>query len=1173
MELVLKKTFSTKLRSATRQTVSKSLRPIRSIVTTLLIASLVVLAACTQRSGLPANDSNQYRDLCAAFYLGLAALQSGEDVHAKEGLEKSTQIAPGEPSAWADLGILQMRQQEFDAAFASVDTAHSLAPENSDIESLLGVIESHRGKVPEALAHFEKAVSLDGKNIKALYSLAAEKERQSEAGSERQATDALNQILKVQPANIAVLLDVARLAAKRNDVATLRQVVERLRPFSAGWPDRAKTQFAALQQQAEGSNGEGAAVQIQFLRNVLLRTPNYRQSLDQVKVSTTVVAEPFVKFLRLPSPSSLPAPADTKMSFEQQALPNIPAAGVTWTGAIVLDAQSDPSIIWTDANTLHIGSTATVALPKGNPALLARNAIVGADLDYDFKTDLVVATPDGLKIYQQLDPQHFKDITQDSKIPRAIAEGDYTGAWAFDIDLDGDLDIVLGVPQGEPIVLRNNGDRTFSVIHPFKGVDGLIQFASADIDADGVPDAAIIDRNGKLQVFSNKRLGQYSQREIPTSVSEHNIDLAAADINGDGLPDLVLLKSDFNIVRLSDSQNGGQWKSETLGRAIPAPNSAGQAHLILADLDNNGALDLIAGDQIFIGDGKQFAALPAKLTANAQFVVDSDKDGRLDIVGLVGAQNGGVQPVELTNHGSKTYYWQNVRTRAAKVSGDQRINSFGIGGEIEMRAELLTQKQIIDSPLLHFGLGDHPVAAFARIVWPNGLIQTEFDLKVNQTLVADQRLKGSCPMLFAWNGRDMQFVKDVAPMAGALGAHDISGEFAAISQSNEWFKLGPDQLKARAGFYDLRLTDEYWETYYMDHYALSAIDHPAGTEVFIDERVAEPPVARKVYVTNTPREFLSAKDERGGDVSSMVRNLDEAYLNTFELGEYQGLARDHWVELELPPDAPNSGPLYLLGSGWLHPWDDGILVAVNQGVHEKPKDLSIEVLDARGNWKTVRKNLGIPAGRLKTVVLDLTGIFQNGAPRKLRLRTNLEIYWDKLSWAAGLSENLAVAIPLPLASAELRYRGFSEMRPVTGLAPEIPLYDRLASTGGKWWSVEGYYTRYGDVLPLLNSTDDRIVICSSGDELRLKFHAAPPLKAGWSRDFVFAGDGWMKEGDYSFKHSATLLPLPSRAMKIYPSQLRPLEDDPVFRLHASDWQIYHTRYLTAKYFLSRFWEQ
>ena len=49
----------------------------------------------------------------------------------------------------------------------------------------------------------------------------------------------------------------------------------------------------------------------------------------------------------------------------------------------------------------------------------------------------------------------------------------YTGAWAVDIEADGDLDIVLGAKDGIPTVLRNNGDGTFLPIHPFAGISGV----------------------------------------------------------------------------------------------------------------------------------------------------------------------------------------------------------------------------------------------------------------------------------------------------------------------------------------------------------------------------------------------------------------------------------------------------------------------------------------------------------------------------------------------------------------------------------------------------------------------------------------------------------------------------------------------------------------------------
>src|ERR1700761_7680561 len=126
----------------------------RSVAVVLLAA---LLCAACRKSGLPEPKSQEYADMCSAFFLGLAGLQAGEDVRAKEYLTKSTQIAPGEPAGWADLGILQVRQQQFDAAFTTVMQAKTLARENSRLEALLGLIESRRGHPAQAREHFASA--------------------------------------------------------------------------------------------------------------------------------------------------------------------------------------------------------------------------------------------------------------------------------------------------------------------------------------------------------------------------------------------------------------------------------------------------------------------------------------------------------------------------------------------------------------------------------------------------------------------------------------------------------------------------------------------------------------------------------------------------------------------------------------------------------------------------------------------------------------------------------------------------------------------------------------------------------------------------------------------------------------------------------------------------------
>ncbi len=1127
----------------------------------ILLAASTFWTACTRTNGLPAVGSEQYRNLCSAFYLGLTGLQSGEDVNARQGLTRATEIAPGEPASWADLGLLQFRQQDYEGAFQSVGKAQALASDNSRLEALLGVIESRRGKTAETLSHLKKAVALDGGNLKALYALAQETERQSSEQTDAEAEKLLQQILRTHPNNIAVLIDLVRLSAKRNDAETLRSAAASLKKSASLWPEAAQQQLTALEQQTAGPNVRPAAIQAQFLRNVLVRVPAYRQSLDEVRTPVTSAGEPFLKFLKLPAPTSQPSAFDSSVHFDSQPFANASGGPVAWVGTFVPDDQHDTQVIWADSSNLHVGSGTALALPKISKAsaFLPEHAIIGADLNYDFKTDFVMATSGGLRVYQQDSAAHFTDVTAKTKLPASVTNGSYTGAWPFDIDLDGDLDIVLGVPEGEPIVLRNNGDGTYTTIKPFKEVDGLIDFTSADVDGDGDPDVAFLDKAGHLKLFANERLGDYKERSVPAELNGQHLKLAAADMNGDGLPDFVILRSDFHVLRLSDRSAGQGWECAGLFTAQAPSMATAPSHLTLADLDNNGSVDLIVNDQVYLSNDKSFTPLSPRLPVMHGGVLDLNGDGRLDVVGLA-SENRVLQSV---NRGTKSYSWQTIRPRAATTNGDQRINSFGIGGEMEIRAELLTQKQIIASPVLHFGLGEHRAADFARIVWPNGIIQTEFNPKPDQTLLAEQRLKGSCPLLFTWNGRDMRFIKDVAPMSAALGAHDGAGRFADVEQTEEWFKISGDQLAARDGFYDLRVTDEYWETYYIDHYSLLAVDHPAGTQIFADERVAFPPAPLKIYVTGASRPFASAHDDNGQDVSEAVRAVDGHYLQTFERGAYQGIARDHWVELTLPNNAPAHGPLYLIGQGWLHPWDDGILVAVNQGSRPKPEDLSIEVPDRNGRWIKARKDLGVPAGREKTVVLDLTNVFQPGAPRKLRLRTNLEIYWDQLQWAAGLPDNQTKTEKLSLASADLRHRGFSQVLQASSLAPEIPQYDHVTETGGKWRSLEGYYTRYGDVRPLLNQIDDRFVIVNGGDELRMKFRAATsPASAHWSRDFIFIGDGWMKEGDYSFKYSTTVLPLPYHGMKQYTGPRTTLENEKVYRLHPSDWKDFHTRYVT-----------
>ena len=177
----------------------------------------------------------------------------------------------------------------------------------------------------------------------------------------------------------------------------------------------------------------------------------------------------------------------------------------------------------------------------------------------------------------------------------------------------------------------------------------------------------------------------------------------------------------------------------------------------------------------------------------------------------------------------------------------------------------------------------------------------------------------------------------------------------------------------------------------------------------------------------------------------------------------------------------------------------------------------------------VAPDLGFPAGKNKTILIDLSTRSGDRAARarRLRLRTNLEVYWDWLAVADAVESPALVTTRLQPARAELRYRGFSQTTHERRDLPETPLYDAIANVGQRWRDLIGYYTRFGDVVELLDRVDDRYVIMNAGDELQLSFAVPPPPAAGWRRDFVLIGDGWEKDGDYNTSFSQTVQPLPS----------------------------------------------
>jgi len=183
---------------------------------------------------------------------------------------------------------------------------------------------------------------------------------------------------------------------------------------------------------------------------------------------------------------------------------------------------------------------------------------------------------------------------------------------------------------------------------------------------------------------------------------------------------------------------------------------------------------------------------------------------------------------------------------------------------------------------------------------------------------------------------------------------------------------------------------------------------------------------------------------------------------------------------------------------------------------------------------TVIEDLGLPSGINRTLVADLTDKFPTD-DYSVRIVTNLDVHWDEAFFSTGGEEESVVVQRLAPADADLHYRGFSEVvRERGGSTPDFFDYSRLMETA-PWNAAGGLYSNYGDVLGLIETTDNRQALMAPGDEMTVSFdgRSLSDLSPGWQRDFVLRIAGWAKDNEPTTLFFDTVEPLPFRGMSQY----------------------------------------
>ena len=1108
-------------------------------------------------------ETEQYTRAVSDFYISLGASQTDETRFAFNKMNDVVQAFPQEAAAWANLGVLAMRQGNYDLAEDRFNRSLEIEPNHPDLLFLSSIMESMRGNTERSVNYLKRGVESEPSHLKLHYALAQELERVDDRANADEISGIYDTLIDLDPRNQAILLEATRFAAKSADFEKVDELLSRISEFKESWEQEAREQLELVYEVLEERNVTELTLEISFLRNMLQSNTLFMDDLLKVELPPTDLGYLIPHFINLPLPQVVVAAPDLEMMFEPLPM-DLPVESSSWLKGVTLLDSAIPFPVSVTNGTLIIDANTELDFPGITDQPLPSQAVIEIDYNYNFRNDLAMAGSEGFRLYRLNEDQTFTDVTNDLGISGRTINRDYISLWAFDVEMDGDLDILLAPREGTPVILRNNGDETFTEVNPFPALENVRQFVWADLVGDGAPEATILMENGDVIAFRNLRGGNFDDGY---TLANNAAAISVGDIDADGQFNIISVSNSGDFQSHSFSLRYSEWISEDLISDWNAELETGNTNLFIADIDNNGALDLILSTpnltSIWLGDeNRNLVHFSRELPGGVVNIFDVDGNDRLDLLAI----SKDLKPFHLKNEGTKPYFARLIRARASGDLGDQRINSFGIGGEMEVRSGLLYQKALISSPIIHFGLGEYDEAEMLRIIWPNGSVQTEFaELGMGATIFNEQILKGSCPWLFSNDGEEIQFVTD-AIWRSPLGLRINALETAGVIQTYDRVKIPGHMLNETDGVYDVRITAELWETHFFDYVDLVAVDHPEDTEIYIDERFVFPAPDLSTKIMTIPTPVASVTDQWGNNHTETVSQLDQQYIAPFEKSAYQGLTEMHSIVIELD-DQPNHDALYLVMSGWLRPTDSSINLALSQGSIDPPSFMVVEVTDESGEWITIHDNFGWPAGKVKNVLLDLEGHFEHNQERKVRLTTSAEIYWDSILQAEKRDESLYREISLDPLKMELRFRGYSEWNRADSTSPKLPTYGEIASTAQRWRDLEGYHTRFGDVSELLEEIDDRYVIMNAGDEMVFHYRALPEPQQGYKRSFVFVSDGWIKDGDYNTEASATVGPLPYHGMADYEydSDIS-LWEDPVFLRYRSDWIHYHTRYITPHVF-------
>ena len=1057
-------------------------------------------------------------------------------------------------------GVAEMSQQFTDRAAASFAAAFKQDPKLAQAAINEGIALLYLQKPADAKVYFQQGIALDAASAQAWYNMGLAEHAANEV---EPALASFQQAVKIDPTDADSIYYEGVCYQELKD---FEKAIAIFRKALAINPLHASAQFQlakSLQRLGQRDEAGEAFKRFKHITDTKIGSPIGLAYGEQGHYSTVTAIEEHEAGKKPMNPVKLVAQSmDTQVRKSGPGAPNL-----KWTttgGACMMDVTGSGAM---DLVLMQSGAQAIRVLhSKGNGSYEEFDAAAAGlkasghavacavgDYDGDGLNDLAVALDDAVLLFRNLGKGKFENVTTESGL---VPKNRPSGITFIDYDHDGILDLLLtGAPlkagDESNVLWRNNGNKTFSEKTEPTGLGGSGRTIAAiltDFNNDRAVDIAVTRDGEAPLIYVNPREGKYPAQALYGATMPLAVGITVLDYNKDGWMDIAVTHAGAPGLTLWRNAEGVNHIGRRFERVeLPLKDVIRGWGVTPVDIDNDGWIDLAAivetkagpcvkvfrnrGDGTFEDVSKAIGLDKVKLTAPRGLIVVEDNGAADLIVTQLNAP-----PVLLRNVGGNKNH--SVRLDLTGFAD----NKTALGVKVEVFAQGHWQKwelagasgyQTQGPPQILVGLGDADHIDLLRILWPTGVLQDEIDLPHTPVIAmkeADRR-GSSCPVLFAWNGHKYKLVTDV--IGAAVVGHWFTPTRRNTPRPGEWIKVDGDALAPVNGKMSLRFIEPMEEVNYIDQLRLLAVDHPENVEVNPDERfLDDPPFATgRVVASEGARLPVGAWDGDGRDVLERLSKRDHKFASGFTPTPYDGFANLHALTLDLG-DVKQVAPLKLLMTGYVNYFSATSLYAAWQaGV--KPVSPFVEAQMPDGSWQRIADDAGFPAGLERTIVVDLSGKLPAGA-RRIRLMSNLEIYWDQVLIDQSANAQ-ATSAELPLARATLHFRGYPTQ--IEGASPgDLDYdYDRVSLTG-PFQHQRGNYTRMGDVTPLLTNISDRYVIFGSGEEIAAEFDATklPALPAHWKREYFFYADGFVKDMDWWDASPFNVAQLPFHAMSEYP---------------------------------------